>query len=52
MNMAEPVLSEELARMKEEYEPLLPIERKLIWFTFGVGVFLLVVLVILSRAFV
>ena len=50
--MAEPRLSEELQKMKGEYEPLLPIERKLIWFTFGVGVILLAALVLISRAFV
>lgn len=49
--MTEPRLSEELQKMKGEYEPLLPIEHKLIWFTFGAGVILLVALVLISRAF-
>jgi hypothetical protein len=35
--------------MESEYEPLLPIEKKLIWYTFGTGVVLLVGLVLLSR---
>ncbi len=50
--MTEPRLSDELRKMEGEYEPLLPIERKLIWYTFGSGVVLLIVLVLLSRAFV
>jgi len=50
--MTEPRLMEELERMKGEYEPLLPIERKLIWFTFGAGIILLLALVLVSRAFV
>jgi hypothetical protein len=50
--MAEPRLSEELEKMKGEYEPLLPIERQLIWYTFGAGIILLAVLVLISRAFV
>jgi hypothetical protein len=44
-------MTEELERMKTEYEPLLPIERKLIWCTFGSGVVLLAILVLISRAF-
>jgi hypothetical protein len=35
--------------MESEYEPLLPIEKKLIWYTFSVGVVLLVLLVLISR---
>jgi len=50
--MTEPRLSEELQKMQSEYEPLLPIERKLIWYTFGTGVVLLIALVLISRAFV
>jgi len=34
--------------MESEYEPLLPIENKLIWYTFGIGVVLLVALVLVS----
>jgi hypothetical protein len=37
--------------MESEYEPLLPIERKLIWYTFSMGVVLLIILVFLSRMF-
>jgi|HubBroStandDraft_6_1064221.scaffolds.fasta_scaffold02468_2 hypothetical protein len=37
--------------MESEYEPLLPIERKLIWYTFSTGVVLLVILVFFSRMF-
>ena len=50
--MNEPRLADELRKMEGEYEPLLPIERKLIWYTFGGGIVLLIVLVLLSRAFV
>ncbi len=50
--MTEPRLSDELRKMEGEYEPLLPIESKLIWYTFGAGVVLLAVLVLISRAFV
>jgi len=48
--MTEPRLSDELHKMESEYEPLLPIERKLIWYTFVAGVVLLVALVLISRA--
>jgi len=47
--VAEPRLSEELEKMKSEYEPLLPVERKLIWFSFAAGVILLAALVLISR---
>ena len=50
--MSEPKMTEELERMRSAYEPLLPIERKLIWYTFGAGVVLLGVLVLISRIFV
>jgi hypothetical protein len=50
--MPEPQLTDEMRRMESEYEPLLPIEKKLIWYTFGTGVVLLVGLVLLSRLFV
>lgn len=49
--MTEPRIADELRKMAEEYEPLLPIEEKLIWYTLGAGLILLVVLVLLSRAF-
>ncbi len=47
--MAEPKIKEEMQKMKEEYEPLLPVEQKLIWGTFCTGVVLLVALVLISR---
>ena len=47
--MTESRLSDELERMKTEYEPLLPIEQKLIWYTFGTGVVLLAIFVLLNR---
>jgi hypothetical protein len=50
--MNEPHLADELRKMEEEYEPLLPVERKLIWYTFCGGIVLLIVLVLLRRIFV
>ncbi len=47
--MTEPRISDELRKMDSEYEPLLPIEKKLIWYTFSAGVVLLVLLVLISR---
>jgi hypothetical protein len=44
-------MTEELERMKTEYEPLLPIERKLIWYTLVSGIVLLAAFVLISRAF-
>ena len=49
--MADVRLKDELQRMEKEKEPLLPIEKKLIWYTFGTGVILLFVLVAISRAY-
>jgi len=49
--MSEPRIAEELERMKTEYEPLLPVERKLIWYTFISGIVLLAAFVLISRAF-
>ncbi len=37
--------------MEAQHEELLPVERKLIWYTFGSGIVLLVVLVFISRAY-
>jgi hypothetical protein len=48
--MPEPRLAEELHKMESQTEPLLPVEQKLIWWTFGIGIVLLVVLMI-SRAY-
>jgi hypothetical protein len=50
--MPEPNIKDELQKMEGEYEPLLPVEYKLIWYTLGSGIVLLVALVLLSRLFV
>ena len=47
--MEQSKVGEEMRRMA--YEPLLPVEKKLIAWSFGLGVVLLVVLVFVSRAF-
>lgn len=44
-----PKLGDELRKMP--YEPLLPIEKKLIGWSLGLGVGLLVVLIVVSRTF-
>jgi hypothetical protein len=46
---SKPALEAELARA--EYEPLLPIEKKLIGWSLGIGIVLLIVLVVVSRLF-
>jgi len=46
--MEQPRVGEEMRKMA--YEPLLPIEKKLIGWSFGLGVVLLVVLVLVSKA--
>lgn len=46
-----PDLVQELDQMDEEYEPLLPIEKKLISWSIIVGVVALGVLVFLSHAY-
>ncbi len=48
--MEQPKISEEMQKMA--YEPLLPIERKLIGWSLSLGVILLVILVAVTRAFV
>jgi len=48
----QPRLAEEMKKMETEYEPLLPVEKKLIWYTFSTGIVLLVVLIVVSRLFV
>jgi hypothetical protein len=45
--MTEPDLREELS--KTESEPLLPIEKKLIGWSLGIGVVLLIVLAVVNR---
>ena len=44
-------MTDELERMRTEYEPLGPVERKLIWYTFATGLALLTLFVLLSRLF-
>jgi len=48
--VSEPRIGDELQKMKEEYEPLLPVETKLIWITLAVGIVLSIVLVLISRS--
>ena len=47
--MSQPSVRDELARAKAE--PLLPIEKKLIGWSLGLGVVLMLVLVFISRAY-
>jgi hypothetical protein len=47
--MEQPKVGEEMRKMA--HEPLLPIEKKLIGWSFGLGVVLLIVLVFVSKAF-
>jgi hypothetical protein len=44
-----PKVGEELRKMA--YEPLLPVEKKLIAWSLGLGVVLLIILVFISRTF-
>ena len=46
---ATPTVASEMGKMQAE--PLLPIEKKLIGWSFGIGVVLLIVLVLVSKAF-
>ena len=45
----EPKIGEELKKMQQEYEPLLPAEKKLIAWSLAIGLTLLVVLYCVSR---
>jgi hypothetical protein len=45
----EPRIGDELKKMREEYEPLLPVEKKLIAWSLGIGLTLLVVLYCVSK---
>ena len=45
----QPKISEEMRKMP--YEPLLPIEKKLIGWSLGLGIALMVILVIINRVF-
>ena len=44
-----PKIGEELKKMQEDYEPLLPVEKKLIAWSLGIGLVLLAVLYCVSR---
>ena len=48
--MEQPKIGEEIQKMA--YEPLLPIEKKLIGWSLGLGIFLLVVLLVIARVFI
>jgi hypothetical protein len=45
----EPKIGEELKKMQQEYEPLLPVEKKLIAWSLGIGLTLLAVLYFVSK---
>jgi len=44
-----PKIGDELKKMHAEYEPLLPVEKKLIAWSLGLGLTLLVVLYVASK---
>ena len=44
-------IGDELKKMQQEYEPLLPVEKKLIAWSLGIGLTLLVVLYGVSKLF-
>ena len=48
-NTGAPKISEEIGKMA--HEPLLPIEKKLIGWSLGLGIALLIVLVVVARIF-
>ena len=48
--MEQPKIAEEMQKMA--YEPLLPIEKKLIVWSLGLGIVLLIVLLVVARVFV
>jgi hypothetical protein len=45
----EPKIGDELKKMRQEYEPLLPVEKKLIAWSLGIGLTLLAVLYCVSK---
>ena len=45
----EPRIGEELKKMQQEYEPLLPVEKKLIAWSLGIGLALPAVLYYVSK---
>lgn len=44
-----PRIGDELKRMQQEYEPLLPVEKRLIRWSLGLGLALLLILYAVSR---
>ena len=46
----QPKLAEEMQKMA--YEPLLPVEKKLIGWSLGLGIVLLIVLLVVARIFI
>jgi hypothetical protein len=48
-NMSQPDIRDELGQ--QPFEPLLPIEKKLIGWSFGIGVVLLLVLLLINQLF-
>lgn len=50
MSQQEPKIADEMGKMP--YEPLLPVEKKLITWSLAVGIVLLVVLAFISRMFI
>jgi hypothetical protein len=49
MNTDKPKIGEELKKMQQEYEPLLPVEKKLIAWSLGIGLTLLAVFYCASK---
>jgi hypothetical protein len=49
LNAEQPRIGEEMQKMSTAYEPLLPIEKKLIGWSLGLGIVLLVVLVLVAK---
>jgi hypothetical protein len=48
--MEEPKIADEIQKMV--YEPLLPVEKKLIGWSLGLGIVLLIILLAIARVFV
>ena len=48
--MEQPKIAEEMRKMV--YEPLLPIEKKLIGWSLGLGIVLLIILLVVARVFI
>ena len=49
LDVEQPKIGEEMQKMSGAYEPLLPIERKLIGWSLGLGIVLLFVLMLVAR---